>query len=186
MIVCSVDGCNEPFHCKTFCKRHYVSFRKYGDPLTARQWTKPGEPLQWIIDRKDYDGDDCLKWPFQVTGKGYGQITFEGKRSHASRVMCIIANGKPEPDKPLAAHTCGNGHKGCVNPKHLVWKSHKDNVRDRFLHETTGYNIDFDETYKLDSVDKAFIKKHKDRILISELSRITTADPKDIYKVLDE
>jgi hypothetical protein len=31
--VCSIDGCNEKHEAKGYCKRHYRSYYKYGDPL---------------------------------------------------------------------------------------------------------------------------------------------------------
>jgi len=34
--MCSVDGCNEVVVAKSFCRHHYYSFKKYGDPLQAQ------------------------------------------------------------------------------------------------------------------------------------------------------
>jgi hypothetical protein len=36
-----------------------------------------------------------------------------------------------------AAHSCGNGHLGCVNPHHLRWVTPKENAADRDDHGTT-------------------------------------------------
>src|SRR5690606_20841041 len=35
-----------------------------------------------------------------------------------------------------AAHSCGNGHLGCCNPRHLRWASHVANMADKVEHGT--------------------------------------------------
>lgn len=30
--ICAVEGCEDPYHAQSFCRQHYKSFRKYGDP----------------------------------------------------------------------------------------------------------------------------------------------------------
>jgi hypothetical protein len=44
--------------------------------------------------------------------------------------MCELAYGPP-PDKYVAAHSCNNGHLGCVNPNHLSWKTKSEDMKDR-------------------------------------------------------
>jgi hypothetical protein len=39
----------------------------------------------------------------------------------------------------LAAHSCGNGHLGCVNPRHLRWATAKENAHDELLHGRKVY-----------------------------------------------
>lgn len=84
-----------------------------------------------------YQGNQCLRWPFSYDqGVGRGRLLFEGKSQWAHRVMCILAHGHPPEDKPQTAHSCGNGHMGCVNPKHLSWASQSENHLDRRKHGT--------------------------------------------------
>jgi hypothetical protein len=33
-------------------------------------------------------------------------------------------------------HSCGNGHLGCINPHHLRWGSHPENMSDKTIHGT--------------------------------------------------
>ncbi len=96
---------------------------------------KYGEPLKWIKERIAFSGDECLIWPFARSRKGYGKVRFNGSIINAHRVMCILAHGDA-PYKHEAAHTCGKGHIGCVNPKHLLWKTSTDNHADMVLHGT--------------------------------------------------
>jgi hypothetical protein len=42
----------------------------------------------------------------------------------------------PPSSKYQAAHKCGNGHLGCVNPKHLSWKTRAENEADKIAHGT--------------------------------------------------
>jgi hypothetical protein len=48
--------------------------------------------------------------------------------------MCEAANGPPPSPNHLAAHECGNGHLGCIHPKHLAWKTGDQNAKDRVTH----------------------------------------------------
>jgi hypothetical protein len=83
-----------------------------------------------------YEGDECLIWPFAKNEKGYGLAVMGGHQRGAHRLMCILAYGEPPTPRHEAAHTCGKGHLGCVNPKHLRWATHRENSLDRFAHGT--------------------------------------------------
>lgn len=63
-------------------------------------------------------------------------VRWHGKQSVASRVMCELAHGKPPTAEHEAAHSCGNGHLGCINPKHLRWATHIENEADKLMHGT--------------------------------------------------
>jgi hypothetical protein len=52
----------------------------------------------------------------------------------ASRVMCILAHGPAPSPLHVAAHSCGKGTDGCVNPKHLRWATEKENYEDAVAH----------------------------------------------------
>lgn len=87
--------------------------------------------LNWLRDRIAHKGEECLIWPFSRIWNGYGQLGFEGKIAKAHRVMCILAHGVPPTPKHVAAHSCNNGHGGCVHPEHLSWKTPTANLLDR-------------------------------------------------------
>jgi hypothetical protein len=59
----------------------------------------------------------------------------------ASRYVCEIVHGAPPSPTHEAAHNCGKGHLGCVNPHHLEWKTSKDNQADKLLHGTSNRGI---------------------------------------------
>jgi hypothetical protein len=102
---------------------------------------RKGQLLGWIKDHATHTRDECLKWPFNISADGYGRVNYpdyKGTKMTASRVMCIIAHGNPPSERHEAAHSCGNGNKGCVNPRHLRWATKAQNERDKILHGTSN------------------------------------------------
>lgn len=78
--------------------------------------------------------DDCVLWPHGKTKAGYG-VVHDGPASLFTHVVaCTFRNG-PRPS-PLheAAHGCGRA--ACINPRHLRWASHTENVGDKRGHGT--------------------------------------------------
>lgn len=97
---------------------------------------KTGEPLRYLKeDVLTHTGTDCLTWPHSRCG-GYGNLRFNGRMIHAHRLVCILAHGEPPSPKHEAAHECGKGHEGCVNPNHLSWKTAAENKADMVRHGT--------------------------------------------------
>lgn len=99
-----------------------------------------GVGIAWLRENVGYTGRSCLAWPLSRHPTGYGTLGFEGKIFYAHRYMCELVNGPAPGPGYQAAHTCGNGHMGCVNPRHLVWKTIKDNLLDRRQHGTVKAN----------------------------------------------
>lgn len=131
---CSIPGCELPRKSKGYCIAHYTRFLRHGDPNGGG--TGRGEPLKWIEDHINYDDDECLPWPYATGGRGEAVISFRGRTKSASAVMCILANGEPPTPKHEAAHNCGKGHLGCMNPNHLRWATRKENMADKHVHGT--------------------------------------------------
>lgn len=91
-----------------------------------------GPNFKWLLAHVNYQGDNCLPWPFAKDRRvGRGLIGYKGVQYWAHRLMCILAHGEPPTPKHQAAHNCGKGHFGCVNPRHLEWKTNSQNQRDR-------------------------------------------------------
>lgn len=96
-----------------------------------------GKAYKWLLAHVDYQGDDCLKWPFGGEPKsGRGCLGHLGKRGWAHRWMCRLAHGEPPTPAHKATHNCGKGHEGCVNPRHLEWKTQAGNLADCAIHGT--------------------------------------------------
>jgi len=102
-----------------------------GKPGTVPHNKGNGASFQWLKDLVGHTGDDCIIWPFSRTWNGYGHLGINGVLQKAHRIMCFLAHGNPPEPKYVAAHSCNNGHLGCVNPRHLSWKTPRQNLLDR-------------------------------------------------------
>ena len=133
---CSVDGCLSKIKALGLCLKHYTRLRRHGD-VTHRLRAANGEPIQWIMDNVHFQNDECLPWPYASGGRGDAVVFHDGRMRSASRVMCEMAHGVPDPSLSLeCAHNCGNGHLGCMNPKHLRWDTRSGNHSDKVIHGT--------------------------------------------------
>lgn len=136
---CSIDGCEKIVQARGWCAMHYSRWEAHSDPLGGSEYAPIGAAVKWIEDHVNYIGDDCLKWPFSNSCRGYGAVLYNGKKCRAPRVMCTLVNGNPSSKKLEAAHSCGNGHLGCINPNHLSWKTSKENTQDSIDHGTLAH-----------------------------------------------
>lgn len=134
---CIIHGCDRKIKVKhlSFCNRHYDRWRKHGDPLAGGTFT--GEPLKWLYANLQHEGDDCLIWPFGRTSYGYGKLVFNGKDGYAHEAMLELTSGPRPHPKSHARHLCNRGQEGCVNPRHMVWGTPKENGQDRVAHGTS-------------------------------------------------
>lgn len=134
--LCSVDGCGKSHYARRYCRNHYHRLRTHGDPLAGK--AAQGEPLAWIRRHVGHANNGCLIWPFARFANGYGMAC----DTNASSVMCREAHG-PAPDgRPFALHSCGNGHGGCVNPRHLRWGDQAENMLDSVVAGTRSRGED--------------------------------------------
>lgn len=93
----------------------------------------PVKSTEWLRSHADYPHDDwCLIWPFSRTQNGYAQVGADKIAAH--RIMCEAKNGPPPSATHHAAHSCGRGHEGCINPCHLSWKTPSENHLERYEH----------------------------------------------------
>lgn len=137
---CLIEGCEGNSHYTAYgssglCCAHYKRKKKTGDPLGSQK--KDGPALAWLKQAAASVKDECVIWPYARNPKGYGQVRVNQKIYLAHRVVCEIAHGPAEPGMD-AAHSCGNGHEGCVNPSHLRWDSRSGNFGDKLEHGTSN------------------------------------------------
>ncbi len=94
--------------------------------------------MRWLQAHKNWTRTDCLTFPYARNDRGYGVVLFQGKIGGAHRAMCFLAHGAPSSDELVAAHSCGMGHTGCVNPGHLRWATQVENAQDLAVHRDLG------------------------------------------------
>lgn len=131
---CSVDGCDGKIKGHGFCEKHRYRFHKYGDPLAGKTFW--GRPMIFLRSSVASESDDCISWPFNKNNMGYGMVRDGKKSALAHRMVCAMKYGPPPSDSHEAAHLCGNGSNGCINPRHLAWKTRRENEYDKIAHGT--------------------------------------------------
>jgi len=132
---CTVANCGDKVREWGLCSKHAQRAKNHGSPLITIN-TPPGELTRWLDEHQNYQGSDCLLWPFGKFKNGYGMISNEsGSKTTAHRVMCRLAHGAPSDEALEAAHSCGV--RACCNPQHLRWATHSENMADRKLHGTS-------------------------------------------------
>jgi len=138
----------------------------------------------WLEAHVAYEGEDCLIWPFQhLQDSGVAAVKYKGKQSIASRVMCEMAHGKPPTEKHEAAHSCGKGHLGCVNPKHLRWATRKENLDDMIAHGTRLYG-EKAPSAKLTEADVRAIRAKSASVSQAQLGREFAVRASTIGKII--
>lgn len=113
--ICSIEDCGRRVFKKTWCRAHFERAARSGDPLG--KYAMRGEGRAWVLNHVNYDGEDCLIWPFKK------KFPYD-----SARMMCIAAHGTKPSRRHEVTHSCGNGHLACVNPKHVSWQTHATNL----------------------------------------------------------
>lgn len=163
--ICTIPECGKPVVGRGWCNAHYLRWMNHGDPLGGG--TSLGLPQRFIDEVVlSYQGDDCLIWPYCRNSHGYAKIDNERSRNltrFVHRRVCEIVYGPPPAPKDHAAHNCGRGQDGCVNPRHLAWKTHKENMADKRIHGTMPEG-DRSSRGKLTSDDVRQIRYLRDKV----------------------
>jgi len=167
--VCKIDGCGKPRLARGWCDMHYRRYRRRGHP-EVRARCANGEVAAFVHDVVlRFEGDECLEWPFATLEDGYGVWGLDGRMSRAHRHICALAHGAPPSDRHQAAHSCGKGHLGCVNPRHLRWATPAENQHDRLAHGTAGRGSRCG-TSKLSEADVRSIRQMAGKVSQTEIA----------------
>lgn len=77
--------------------------------------------------------DNCTLWQGAKNKAGYGITWFKNKWAYAHRAVVNATKGE------IVRHTCDNP--SCVNPKHLVIGSHKENSTDMVSKQRQAWGV---------------------------------------------
>ena len=148
--ICSIEGCGKKHYGRGYCQMHHMRLWVHGDPTTVKGHRSAGHEFYENVARS-YSQSDCLFWPY-ANVRGYPVFNYAGKRWLVTRLLCKEIYGDPPSAEFHAAHSCGNGHLGCVNPLHLRWASLADNTADRVRagverQKLTGYRTPSNAKY---------------------------------------
>lgn len=181
--ICSIPNCGKPHSARGWCLDHYTRWRRCGDPLGGR--VNHGETERYFRSHvMTCTSDDCLIWPYGRTPSGYGKATIEGRRVDVHREACEYVNGPPPAPGYQAAHLCGNGRQGCVNPRHLMWKTPKANSDDKVTHGTMARGEKLGMS-KLTEENVRSIRAMKGTHTRRELAEIFDTCPSNIAGILN-
>ena len=135
--ICSVKNCSNPIHSRGWCRLHYYRWHRNGE-MTPR-YANDGTPHRFIHETAlPFRSNDCLIWPFSRNARGYAEASKLHGTKLVHRAICIVVHGDPPTKRHHAAHSCGNGRSGCVNPLHITWKTPKQNEADKVRHGTSN------------------------------------------------
>ena len=136
-MMCSIDGCTKQASKREMCNAHYLRWWRNGDALAG--YTPHGEQRRFLEALSAvHDADKCITWPYQRDAKGYGKIYLDRRKRLVHRVICELVHGAPPTKAHHAAHLCGGGKNGCINPHHLRWKTPAENEADKIAHGTSN------------------------------------------------
>ena len=110
--ICSIEGCTNALIARGWCRRHYYTWKRNGDPLHFKRHAAPANALA----ARTISQGDCLIWTGAKCLKGYGRMRVNGKLQPAHRVAYELEYG-PIPEGKVIDHICQNP--ACCNTAHL-------------------------------------------------------------------
>lgn len=84
--------------------------------------------LVHYVDTQAADDGACFDLKCSKDRDGYAVVRRNGRTHRAHRLSCQYVYGPAPTGKPMVLHSCHN--RWCVNPRHLRWGSHQENMDD--------------------------------------------------------
>lgn len=122
-------GCDGKVVGNGYCRKHYMRWRKHGDPLAIKFQRASGPDSERWMQKVRVESPGCWIWTGGLDDGGYGQyMVIEGgkrKSKRAHRYVYELLVGPLDPKDDLD-HWC-RVH-ACCNPDHLEPVPHRTNV----------------------------------------------------------
>lgn len=95
--------------------------------------------LEEKIARKiDFDENGCWNWTGKLKKDGYATIYFKDRYMPVHRASLILFS-ELDPFDKIVCHLCDN--RKCVNPDHLYFGTHRDNMLDRGKRNRKSFQV---------------------------------------------
>lgn len=96
------------------------------------------ERLAFYSSPPDHNG--CRLWTGSFNGRGYGQLSCNGRPEKAHRLSLELKLGRPLRPGMYALHNCpGGDNRACIEPDHLWEGTQHDNIQDAIRKGTNSY-----------------------------------------------
>ena len=135
---CSIDGCEKKVQARGLCSGHYSIWRKYGDPLAAKQQQNHGMSLMDRLLARCSKSTGCWEWNGSSDAKGYGRINIGNKPMLVHRTSWEVFRG-PIPNGMYVLHRCDNPR--CIRPEHLFLGDQQMNMDDKAAKKRHRYGV---------------------------------------------
>ncbi|HEY4452411.1 MAG TPA: HNH endonuclease signature motif containing protein [Solirubrobacteraceae bacterium] len=147
--VCAVDGCGDFVWRERWCNKHYLRWKRTGDPLGSTAPT-PAQRFWRKVDKTAPNG--CWLWTGAARHKAGGYGTFNHGHGRgwipAHRFALELAYG-PIDDGLEVHHRCRTP--ACVNPEHLMAVTRSAHGREhRATHCHRGHDLSEHGYYRKD------------------------------------
>lgn len=172
--ICVIADCGNAHFGKGYCHKHYQRMLRGNVHQAGKRGLAEIKFLPYLVG---ISGQECIPWPFTKDKYGYGRVRFRGREWLAHRLMCVLAHGDPPHESMQAAHSCGKGHLGCVNPNHLRWATARENSADKIGHGTSARKL---REFEVREIRKS--APHQSHRKIADEFAVSTSTVSDINK----
>lgn len=182
--ICSIPDCGNKISAKGLCNKHYKSLLTHGDP--NYQSRTPNNSGKIFVERAVETNDkvSCIIYPFRKNRSGYGRFESDGVNWRANRYALTLFSGPPE-DGMCACHKpiiCKSP--SCVNPHHLYWGTHLQNMQDIKINGTKIVRARGEKSGRSKLNKPAVIHIRESGMPTKDLARIYNVDRSSIRNVL--